>query len=162
MAAGNHQGLDWAARIFLYSLPKGFSYSPLTLALSRKGRGEKKERTFGNHYKPLQKIIRAHHQVFANGHKMIRIALGKGWGKRGRPSSIQSLRSVLMPEIQVKGMSCSHCVAAMTKALQSLAGVGNVVVDLPSGRVSYDCITPIPQEDLVRVIKAAGFELVKV
>jgi copper chaperone len=65
-----------------------------------------------------------------------------------------------MPEIQVKGMSCSHCVAAMTKALQSLAGVSKVEVDLTSGRVSYESFTPIPQKDLVRVIRAAGFELV--
>jgi hypothetical protein len=35
----------------IYSLPKSFSYSPLTLTLSRKGRGEYKERTFGSCYK---------------------------------------------------------------------------------------------------------------
>jgi len=67
-----------------------------------------------------------------------------------------------MPEIQVKGMSCSHCVAVMTKAMNSLAGVSNVKVDLASGRVSYDRATPIPKEDLTRVVKAAGFELVTI
>jgi copper chaperone len=65
-----------------------------------------------------------------------------------------------MPEIQVKGMSCAHCVAAMTKAMGSLAGVSNINVDLKSGRVSYEGTTPISQEDLARVVKAAGFELV--
>jgi copper chaperone len=69
-------------------------------------------------------------------------------------------REILMPEIQVKGMSCAHCVAAMTKAMGSLAGVSNVQVDLASGRVSYDSAAPIPKEDLDRVVKAAGFELV--
>jgi copper chaperone len=64
-----------------------------------------------------------------------------------------------MPEIQVKGMTCSHCVAAITKALQSLPGVSNVDVDLDSGRVSYDSAAPIPQEELARVVKAAGFGL---
>ena len=64
-----------------------------------------------------------------------------------------------MPEIQVKGMSCSHCVAAMTKAMNSLTGVSNVNVDLASGRVSYDSPAPIPREELDRVVKAAGFEL---
>jgi copper chaperone len=64
-----------------------------------------------------------------------------------------------MPEIQVKGMSCGHCVAAMTKAMNSLAGVSNVKVDLDSGRVSYDSAAPVPREDLDRVVKAAGFEL---
>jgi copper chaperone len=64
-----------------------------------------------------------------------------------------------MPEITVKGMSCAHCAAAMTKALGSLAGVSNVAVDLAGGRVSYECAVPIPREDLDRVVKAAGFEL---
>ena len=31
-----------------------------------------------------------------------------------------------MPEITVKGMSCAHCVAAMTKAMESLPGVSRV------------------------------------
>jgi copper chaperone len=65
-----------------------------------------------------------------------------------------------MSEIQVKGISCEHCVAAMTKAMNSLSGVSNVQVDLASGRVSYDSAAPIPSEDLARVVKAAGFELV--
>jgi copper chaperone len=64
-----------------------------------------------------------------------------------------------MPEITVKGMSCSHCVAAMTKAMASLPGVSKVAVDLDSGRVSYECAAPIPREDLDRAVKAAGFEL---
>jgi copper chaperone len=65
-----------------------------------------------------------------------------------------------MPEITVKGMSCGHCVAAMTKAMASLPGISQVQVDLGSGRVSYECAAPIPREDLERVVKAAGFELV--
>jgi copper chaperone len=64
-----------------------------------------------------------------------------------------------MPEITVKGMSCGHCVAAMTKAMASLPGVRDVKVDLGSGRVSYECAAPISREDLDRVVKAAGFEL---
>ena len=65
-----------------------------------------------------------------------------------------------MPEITVKGMSCGHCVAAMTKAMASLPGVSQVQVDLASGRVSYECAAPIPRGNLERVVKAAGFELV--
>jgi copper chaperone len=65
-----------------------------------------------------------------------------------------------MPEITVKGMSCAHCVAAMTKAMQGLPGVSHVKVDLAGGRVSYDCTAPLPREDLARVVQAAGFELV--
>jgi copper chaperone len=65
-----------------------------------------------------------------------------------------------MPEIQVKGMSCGHCVAAVTEAMNSLPGVSNVQVDLSSGRVSYDSAAPVPKEELDRVVKTAGFELV--
>lgn len=64
-----------------------------------------------------------------------------------------------MPEITVKGMSCGHCAAAVTKALQSLAGVSEVQVDLTGGTVSYQSAAPIAREDLARVIKAAGYEL---
>jgi copper chaperone len=64
-----------------------------------------------------------------------------------------------MPEITVKGMSCGHCAAAMTKAMEGLPGVSQVQVDLAGGRVSYESAAPIPREDLDRVVKAAGFEL---
>jgi copper chaperone len=59
----------------------------------------------------------------------------------------------------VKGMSCAHCAAAMTKALESLPGVTNVQVDLAGGRVTFEGAAPIPKTDLDRVVKAAGFEL---
>jgi copper chaperone len=66
-----------------------------------------------------------------------------------------------MPEIKVKGMSCEHCVAAVTKAVAGLPGVSNVEVDLASGRVSYDRAAPLPPDDLDRVIRAAGYEVVE-
>jgi copper chaperone len=65
-----------------------------------------------------------------------------------------------MADIMVKGMNCAHCAAAVTKALQSLPGVTAVQVDLASGRVNYQSAAPVSREDLARVIKAAGFELV--
>jgi copper chaperone len=64
-----------------------------------------------------------------------------------------------MPEIKVKGMSCGHCAAAVTKALQSLSGVTEVQVDLNSGTVSYQSAEPVSREDLARLIKTAGYEL---
>ncbi|MBI4643337.1 MAG: heavy-metal-associated domain-containing protein [Deltaproteobacteria bacterium] len=64
-----------------------------------------------------------------------------------------------MPEIKVKGMSCGHCAAAVTKALQNLPGISEVQVDLNSGRVTYQSAAPVSPEELARVIKAAGYEL---
>jgi copper chaperone len=63
-------------------------------------------------------------------------------------------------EIIVKGMSCGHCAAAVTKALEALPGVSQVQIDLTSGRVAFASANPIPQEELARVIKAAGYEMV--
>ncbi|MFZ5450530.1 MAG: heavy-metal-associated domain-containing protein [Thermodesulfobacteriota bacterium] len=65
-----------------------------------------------------------------------------------------------MPEIKVKGMSCGHCAAAVTKALEGLPGVSEVQVDLARGTVSYQSAAPLAAEDLARTIKAAGYELV--
>lgn len=65
-----------------------------------------------------------------------------------------------MPEIKVKGMSCSHCAAAVTKALESLPGVTGVQVDLASGLVTFQSTAPVSPENLARIIKTAGFEVV--
>jgi copper chaperone CopZ len=62
-------------------------------------------------------------------------------------------------EITVKGMSCGHCAAAVTKALEVLPGVSQVKIDLATGRVTFASDKPVPQEELARVIKAAGYEL---
>ena len=58
-----------------------------------------------------------------------------------------------------KGMSCEHCVAAVTKALLSLPGISGVEVSLSDWLVSYQRVDPISPEDLDRVIRAAGYEL---
>jgi copper chaperone len=63
-------------------------------------------------------------------------------------------------EITVKGMSCGHCAEAVTKALEALPGVSQVQVDLTTGRVTFADASPIPPEELARVIKAAGYEMV--
>ncbi len=65
-----------------------------------------------------------------------------------------------MPEIKVKGMSCGHCAAAVTRALESLPGVSEVQVDLASGRVTYQSAGSVPLEEVARVIKVAGYEVV--
>jgi copper chaperone CopZ len=62
-------------------------------------------------------------------------------------------------EITVKGMSCGHCAAAVTKALGALPGVSQVKVDLATGRVTFTSADPILQAELARTIKAAGYEM---
>jgi len=62
--------------------------------------------------------------------------------------------------LQVRGMTCEHCVATVTKALQSLPGVSGVRVDLASGLVSYQTAGSVPLAEVARAITAAGYEVV--
>jgi copper chaperone len=63
-------------------------------------------------------------------------------------------------EIMVKGMSCGHCAGAVTKALGALPGVSHVQVDLASGRVTFENAKSIPKDEVARVIKAAGYDMI--
>ena len=43
-----------------------------------------------------------------------------------------------MASVKIKGMSCQHCVASTTKALEAIDGITNVRVDLDQGQAHYD------------------------
>lgn len=58
-------------------------------------------------------------------------------------------------EFKVGGMSCGHCAAAVTRAIQRLDATAAVSVDLASGRVSVD--GRLGREDVARAIAAAGY-----
>lgn len=61
---------------------------------------------------------------------------------------------------QVKGMSCSHCVMAVKKALGSIEGVEQVEVDLASGKVTVSCSAQVPESVIAAAIEDAGYEVV--
>lgn len=60
--------------------------------------------------------------------------------------------------LKVKGMSCSHCVRAVTDALTRVEGVQTARVDLDAGRafVEYDDARTGPRE-LVGAVMDAGY-----
>jgi copper chaperone len=58
--------------------------------------------------------------------------------------------------LQVGGMTCEHCVRAVTKTLQAVPGVDNVSVSLASGRALVEGAAD-PQA-LVHAIKREGYE----
>ena len=65
-----------------------------------------------------------------------------------------------MTTIKIKGMSCNHCVMAVTKALNEIDGIKNVKVNLAKGEAAFDEKKTIGM-DLVRErIKKAGYEVV--
>ena len=64
-----------------------------------------------------------------------------------------------MPTIKIEGMSCNHCVMAVTKALSGIDGVRNVAVDLAKGEATFDEATPVDRKVIGERIKKAGFEV---
>ena len=62
-----------------------------------------------------------------------------------------------MPSIEVKGMSCNHCVMNVTKTLSALPGIKNVSVDLAKGLASFDAES-LDAEAVRAAIAKIGFE----
>lgn len=59
----------------------------------------------------------------------------------------------------VTGMTCGHCVAAVTAELRRLAGVTEVSVDLDSGRVDVTSTGPLADADVAAAVDEAGYQL---
>ena len=65
--------------------------------------------------------------------------------------------------ITVEGMSCDHCIHAVTEELVKIDGVSNVNVTInPDGpsNVDFDADTEIRVADLAAAIDEAGYTLV--
>ncbi len=58
--------------------------------------------------------------------------------------------------LQVSGMSCQHCVKAITQAVQTNDAAARVTVDLPAGVVEISG-TALPHEALLRIIEEEGY-----
>ncbi|HEY8523530.1 MAG TPA: cation transporter [Acidimicrobiales bacterium] len=59
----------------------------------------------------------------------------------------------------VTGMSCDHCVHAVTSEVSSLPGVTKVDVDLASGRVLVASDQPIDDAAVRAAVAEAGYEV---
>lgn len=66
-----------------------------------------------------------------------------------------------MPTIRVKGMSCQHCVASVTKALSEIDGISDVAVNLEKGTATFNEHAPVAREIIKKAIAAIGFEVVE-
>ena len=60
----------------------------------------------------------------------------------------------------VSGMSCGHCVSAVTAELQKLDGVTAVDVVLDGGAVTVCSEQPLDDEAVRAAVDEAGYELV--
>lgn len=59
----------------------------------------------------------------------------------------------------VTGMTCDHCVSAVTEEVSALAGVEDVAVDLDRGRLTVTSATEIAYADLAAAVDEAGYAL---
>ena len=64
-----------------------------------------------------------------------------------------------MKKIKIRGMSCQHCVAAVTKVLRSIEGIADVKVDLKAGEATFEERTPIDPEIIREKIEDEGYEI---
>ena len=60
-----------------------------------------------------------------------------------------------MTELKIQGMSCSHCSAAVERALKEVPGVTAADVDLPGGRATVQGTASLP--DLVAAVAEEGY-----
>lgn len=59
----------------------------------------------------------------------------------------------------VVGMTCDHCVRAVTEEVTKLEGVQRVDIDLPSGAVKVESDGPIDDAAFAAAVDEAGYEL---
>lgn len=59
----------------------------------------------------------------------------------------------------VEGMTCDHCVNAVTGAVRALPGVTEVSVDLASGQVTVSSDAPVDEDAVRAAVDEAGYAL---
>lgn len=60
---------------------------------------------------------------------------------------------------RVDGMTCRHCVLAVTDELSGLPGVRSVDVDLASGEVGATSGVPVENDVIAEAIEDAGYRV---
>ncbi|MEV0404406.1 copper ion binding protein [Actinoallomurus sp. NPDC050550] len=63
-------------------------------------------------------------------------------------------------EYTVKGMTCGHCVSAVTAEVGAVDGVTDVKVDLASGVVTVASTAPLDDKAIRDAVDEAGYEVV--
>ena len=64
-----------------------------------------------------------------------------------------------MLKMKVNGMSCGHCVRAITKVLIELDNTAKIQIDLAAQTVRFD--GEADQEEVVLAIQDAGYDVVE-
>lgn len=59
----------------------------------------------------------------------------------------------------ITGMTCGHCVNAVSSEIGKLSGVSDVQVDLSTGAVTVTSAAPLSQAQVGEAVGEAGYEL---
>ena len=59
----------------------------------------------------------------------------------------------------VTGMTCGHCVSAVTEEVTQVPGVTSVDVDLATGRLTVTSDAPVDDDAVRAAVDEAGYEL---
>lgn len=60
----------------------------------------------------------------------------------------------------VSGMTCGHCVAAVTEEVSKIAGIDGVDIDLASGAVTVQSSSPVDPAAFAAAVDEAGYAVV--
>lgn len=67
----------------------------------------------------------------------------------------------VVEQFKVEGMTCGHCVQAVTRELSSVPGVDSVDVDLEQGTATVTSAGGIDRELVRAAVDEAGYELAR-
>jgi len=59
----------------------------------------------------------------------------------------------------VTGMTCGHCATSVREEVGAIAGVRDVAVDVPTGKVTVTSETELDREHVRAAVVEAGYEL---
>ena len=59
----------------------------------------------------------------------------------------------------VVGMTCGHCVAAVTEEVSTVDGVTGVQVDLPSGGLTVTSDAPLDDDAVRAAVEESGYQV---
>ncbi|MFO7727613.1 MAG: cation transporter [Desulfonatronovibrio sp.] len=66
-----------------------------------------------------------------------------------------------MIRIKIQGMSCQHCVQAVTNALSDMDGITNVKVSLENSEAVFNSSEEADMEKIKQTIEEAGYKVVE-
>ncbi len=66
----------------------------------------------------------------------------------------------IMEKVKIAGMSCQHCVMAVTRALNKIDGLRDVKVDLEKGEATFENAGRVSLEKISQAIEEEGFKVI--